>query len=123
MLIIIVVCVFIVTDTTNNGIRTKCRQCFQVNVVTIRAAISIDIDGSIQCPFIKIDSRMLNAGCWPFTWWCRNQPLADEQRLLANTARRQSGPRPWAESEDEELLVDHQVQILLLGLQKSFQNT
>jgi hypothetical protein len=47
MIIIIVVYAFIITDMTEIGTRKKCQQYFQVNIFTIRAVFSIDIDDPV----------------------------------------------------------------------------
>jgi hypothetical protein len=43
----------IITDMIGSGTREKCQQCFQVNIVTIIAVLTIDIEDSIQYLCIK----------------------------------------------------------------------
>ena len=54
-------------------------------------------------------------------WWCKGESLSDEETLLGNTARRGTGRQKSSlaqggrelsterESEDDELLQDHQL--------------
>jgi hypothetical protein len=121
--IIIVVYSLVITDMTGIGTRKKRQQCFRVNIFTIRALVSVDINDSIQYLYIKGNARIFNIGCWPFTWWCRSEPLPDEG-LLAGITRQQPVLPSRAESEDEELLEGHEVDPVsihvntLLGSQK-----
>jgi len=66
----------------------------------------------------KIDCVVV---CWPFLWWCRGEPLPDEETLLGARAGRGAGRGKSSlahggteigtvcESEDDDLLQDHQV--------------
>jgi hypothetical protein len=126
MTIIIAVLVLIITDMGDRRIKMIFQPCFQVNTVPITAVISVDAEGSIRYLCIENDARLFITACWPFTWWCRSQPLPDEERLLANRTRRhQSFMRTAPLSEDDELLEDHQVYpvsikpIIVLSLFKS----
>lgn len=68
-----------------------------------------------------------SSGCWPFLWWCVSEPPLDERNLLESRAGRrpggvQNGGRELSderESEDEELLQDHQVAPVRLINQQS----
>jgi hypothetical protein len=122
MIIIIVVYALIITDTTEIGTRKKCQQCLQVNIFTIRAVLSIDIDDSIQYLCITNDTRIFITGCWPFTWWCRSEQLPEEERFLARRIGQQLVLPSRSESDDDVLLEDHQVNPVsinsILGFQK-----
>jgi len=61
------------------------------------------------------------SGCWPFMWWCKGESLSDEETLLEKRVRLATGREKSAEaqggrelrneceSEDDDLLQDHQV--------------
>jgi hypothetical protein len=53
IMIIIFIYAFIITDMTETGTRKKCQQCLQVNIFTISAVLSIDIDDLIKYLYIK----------------------------------------------------------------------
>ncbi|KAJ4443084.1 hypothetical protein ANN_04734 [Periplaneta americana] len=68
-----------------------------------------------------MDVLHLFIACWPLVWWCKSEPLPDEENLIGRFPREKvktrSAVEAKEESGDDELLRDHKVEPMLSSVE------